>query len=111
MEPLRTAITETVIQPNIHKLNKAFESRVRLGIMSVLMVNDSIDFNTLKELLDVTDGNLASHTAALEKEGFLHIKKEFAGKKTLTTYSATKTGIKAFEEHLDALEKLIKKTS
>lgn len=95
-------------KPNIHKLNKAFESRVRLGIMSVLMVNDSLDFNSIKDLLQITDGNLASHAAALEKEGLIHIKKEFAGKKTLTTYSATKVGIKAFEEHLDALEKLIK---
>lgn len=92
----------------IHKLNKAFENRVRLGIMSILMVNDSMDFNTLKEMLDLTDGNLASHASALEKEGFMHIKKEFVGKKTLTTYSATKTGIKAFNEHLDALEKLLK---
>lgn len=95
-------------KPNIHNLNKAFESRVRLGIMSVLMVNDSIDFNSLKELLKVTDGNLASHSAALEKEGLIHIKKEFVGKKTSTTYSATKVGIKAFEDHLNALEKLIK---
>lgn len=98
-----------MIKPDIHKLNKAFESRVRLGIMSVLMVNDSMDFNSLKDLLKVTDGNLASHSAALEKEGLLHIRKEFAGKKTLTTYSATKVGIKAFEEHLDALEKLLKR--
>jgi DNA-binding MarR family transcriptional regulator len=96
-------------KPNIHNLNKAFENRVRLGIMSVLMVNDSMDFNSLKELLQVTDGNLASHSAALEKEGLIHIRKEFAGKKTLTTYSATKVGVKAFEEHLDALEKLIKR--
>ena len=95
-------------KPNIHKLNKAFESRVRLGIMSVLMVNDSLDFNTLKDLLQVTDGNLASHTTALEKDGLLHIKKEFVGKKTSTTYSATKVGVKAFVEHLDALEKLLK---
>jgi DNA-binding MarR family transcriptional regulator len=94
---------------NIHKLNKSFESRVRLGIMSILMVNDAMDFNSLKDLLQVTDGNLASHAAALEKEGLLHIKKEFSGKKTLTTYSATKIGVKAFEEHLDALEKLIKR--
>ena len=98
-----------MIKPNIHKLNKAFESRVRLGIMSVLMVNDSVDFNSLKDLLQVTDGNLASHSAALEKEGFIHIKKEFVGKKTSTTYSATKVGIKAFEEHINTLEKLIKK--
>ena len=98
-----------MITPNIHKLHKAFESRVRLGIMSVLMVNDSVDFNTLKDLLKVTDGNLASHATALEKEGFIHIKKEFVGKKTSTTYSATKAGVRAFEDHLDALEKLIKK--
>lgn len=96
---------------SIHNLNKAFENRVRLGIMSLLMVNDSMDFNTMKEMLDLTDGNLASHVAALEKEGFVHIKKEFAGKKTLTTYSATKTGIKAFNDHLDALEKLLKDRS
>ena len=96
-------------KPDIHKLNKAFESRVRLGIMSVLMVNDSLDFNSLKDLLQITDGNLASHSTALEKEGLIHIKKEFAGKKTLTTYSATKVGVKAFEEHLDALEKLVKR--
>lgn len=98
-----------MIKPDIHKLNKAFENRVRLGIMSVLMVNDSMDFNSLKDLLQVTDGNLASHSAALEKEGLLHIRKEFSGKKTLTTYSATKVGIKAFEEHLEALEKILKR--
>lgn len=98
-------------QLNIHKLNKAFENRVRLGMMSVLMVNDSLDFNSLKELLQVTDGNLASHAAALEKEGLIHIRKEFAGKKTLTTYSATKVGIKAFEDHLEALEKLLKRNT
>jgi DNA-binding HxlR family transcriptional regulator len=92
----------------IHNLNKAFENRIRLGIMSVLMVNDSVDFNTMKETLEITDGNLASHVTALEKEGYVHVKKEFVGKKTSTTYSATKVGMKAFNEHLDALEKLLK---
>lgn len=76
--------------------------------MSALMVNDSVDFNTLKELLDLTDGNLASHISALEKEGYVHVKKEFVGKKPLTSYSTTKIGTKAFNEHLDTLEKLIK---
>ena len=92
----------------IHNLNKAFENRIRLGLMSVLMVNDSVDFSTMKEMLDITDGNLASHVTALEKEGYIHVKKEFVGKKPLTTYSATKIGMKAFNEHLDALEKLLK---
>lgn len=92
----------------IGELNKAFESRVRLGIMSILMVNDSVDFLTLKEMLQVTDGNIASHVTALEKLEYIEIKKQFIGKKPNTSYSVTNAGRKAFTEHLDALEKLIK---
>jgi len=95
-------------RPDIHKLNKAFENRVRLGIMSVLMVNDSVDFNTLKDTLQVTDGNLASHITALEKAGYIEVRKGFIGKKTNTTYVATKIGQKAFKNHIDSLEKFIK---
>ena len=51
----------------IDDLNKAFESRMRLGIMSILLVNDFVDFATLKAQLNITDGNLASHLNALEK--------------------------------------------
>ena len=92
----------------IDKLNKSFENRIRLGIMSALMVNESIDFLTLKELLDVTDGNLASHITALEKIDYIAIKKEFVGKKTKTSYVATSLGRKEFIMHLNALEKLVK---
>ena len=92
---------------NIHQLNKEFESRVRLGIMSVLMVNDWVDFNEMKKLLEVTDGNLASHSCSLEKSGFIEIKKEFVGKKPKTSYRVTLEGRKAFEDHLQALEKLL----
>ncbi len=92
----------------IDKLNKDFESRVRLGIMSVLMVNEWIDFTEMKALLDVTDGNLASHSTALEKVNYIEIKKEFVGKKPKTSYRATDLGRKAFTEHLDTLEKLFK---
>jgi len=70
-------------------LNKEFDNRVRLGIMSVLMVNEWVDFNTLKTLLNLTDGNLASHIAALEKTGYIDVKKEFIGKKPRTTYNVT----------------------
>ncbi|MBI5475005.1 MAG: transcriptional regulator [Ignavibacteriae bacterium] len=87
-----------------------FESRVRLGIMATLMVNDELDFNAMKQTLDITDGNLASHAAALESEGYLKISKTFVGKKTQTTYSATTAGRRAFTQHLDALEKLIKQS-
>jgi DNA-binding MarR family transcriptional regulator len=92
----------------IQHLNKAFENRIRLGIMSILMVNDWVEFSSLKEMLDITDGNLASHISALEKIEYLEVKKQFVGKKPNTTYSVTKLGKKAFNEHLDALEQLIK---
>jgi len=92
----------------IKTLHKAFESRVRLGIMSALAVNDKLDFNSLKEYLDITDGNLASHIKALEKEKFIGVKKSFVGKKPNTKYFVTKEGKKAFDDHLKALEKLIK---
>jgi len=91
----------------ISGLNKVFDSRVRLGIMSVLMVNDSVDFNTMKELLEVTDGNLASHLKALEKEKIIEVRKQFIGRKPNTSYSVTSSGAKLFKEHIDALEKLI----
>jgi len=92
---------------SISGLHKAFESRIKLGIMSALAVNDRLDFNSLKEYLDVTDGNLASHVKALEKEEFIAVEKSFVGKKPNTKYYMTKEGKKAFGDHLKALEKLI----
>jgi DNA-binding MarR family transcriptional regulator len=91
----------------ISKLNKQFENRIRLGIMSILMVNDTIDFISLRELLDVTDGNLASHLTALERNGLIEVHKQFVGKKPNTTFSVTDYGRKAFSEHLENLAKLI----
>ena len=91
----------------ISGLNKIFDSRIRLGIMSVLMVNDSVDFNTMKELLDVTDGNLASHLKALEKEEVIEVRKQFLGRKPNTSYKRTPLGKKLFKEHIDALERLL----
>lgn len=92
----------------LYNLNKAFDHRIRLGVMSILMVNPYADFNTLKSLLEVTDGNLASHLKALEKEDYLAVEKRFIGRKPNTRYSATKTGTAAFKAHIDALERLIK---
>jgi DNA-binding MarR family transcriptional regulator len=92
----------------IHDLHRAFESRIRLGIMSALAANASMDFNTLKELLDLTDGNLASHLKGLEKEDFIVVEKSFVGRKTNTRYAITPAGRQAFEQHLAALEALIR---
>ncbi|KGO80044.1 winged helix DNA-binding protein [Flavobacterium cauense R2A-7] len=94
----------------IQNINKAFDHRIRLGIMSILMVNESADFSTLKELLGVTDGNLASHTKALEAENYISVEKQFIGKKPNTSYKATQEGRNAFKNHIEALEKLIQQS-
>lgn len=91
----------------IHNLYKAFESRIRLGIMSALAVNEKLDFTSLKEYLDVTDGNLATHLKTLEKENFIKVEKSFINNKPNTRYYMTSKGKKAFNEHLKALEAII----
>jgi len=93
----------------IDNINKAFDHRIRLGIMSILMVNNYADFNMLKELLGATDGNLASHTKALEKAEFIKVEKQFIGRKPNTRYSTTPLGKREFKKHIEALEKLIGK--
>ena len=92
----------------IQQLNKIFDSRIRLGIMSALMVNEMVNFNELKELIDATDGNLASHVKTLEDSGYIKVEKGFIGRKTNTTYKITRAGEKAFRQHIDALEKMIR---
>lgn len=92
----------------IQHLNKVFDSRIRLGIMSALMVNDEVNFNDLKELIDATDGNLASHLKTLEENQYVKVEKGFIGRKTNTVYKITRAGEKAFRQHIDALEKMIR---
>ena len=92
----------------ISNLNKVFDSRIRLGVMSSLMVNTEMSFNDLKQILEVTDGNLATHLVNLEENGYLKVHKGFIGRKTNTTYSITKAGEKAFKEHIQALENMIR---
>lgn len=92
----------------IFDLNKNFDNRIRLGIMSILVVNDWVDFNMLKEMLDLTDGNLASHISLLEKNTYIETKKQFIAKKPKTSYRVTQFGRTEFQKHIDALESIIK---
>ena len=92
----------------LENINKAFESKARLGIMSILIVNESVDFVTLKNLLDLTDGNLASPTRRLEELGYIQCKKQFIGRRPNTTFSVTQKGREAFAKHLNALEEVLK---
>src|ERR1017187_1815611 len=89
-------------------LNKVFDSRIRMGVMSILSLNERVNFNDLKKLLELTDGNLASHLVNLEENGYIKVHKGFIGRKTNTTYTITKTGEKAFKEHIEGLENMIK---
>lgn len=94
----------------ITNLNKLFDNRIRLGIMSALVMNGEMSFNDLKELLSITDGNLASHLKPLEESKAIKVQKGFIGRKTNTTYSVTRSGEKSFKDHIDALEKMIRAT-
>jgi DNA-binding HxlR family transcriptional regulator len=96
------------MKTDISGLNKLFENRVRLGVMSILIVNNSIDFNDLKQALGVTDGNLASHLKALEENKVIKVNKQFIGRKPNTSYSITETGVLLFRNHINALENIIK---
>jgi DNA-binding HxlR family transcriptional regulator len=92
----------------LRDLDKAFENKIRLGIMSALIVNEYLDFNSLKDLLDVTDGNLASHLKLLENNKYVKFRKEFLNRKPNTKYSLTSKGREAFMKHIRAIEQLLK---
>jgi DNA-binding MarR family transcriptional regulator len=96
------------MRKELEQLNKVFDSRIRIGIMSALIVNEDINFNDLNALIDATDGNLATHLKTLEEHKYIKVEKGFVGRKTNTVYSITRAGEKAFRSHLDALEKIIK---
>ncbi len=99
----------SIMKHLLSNINKAFDHRIRLGIMSVLVVNEYVDFNTLKDLLGATDGNLASHLKSLEKSEYISVEKQFIARKPNTRYSVTKLGKTEFKKHIDALEQLIRK--
>jgi DNA-binding MarR family transcriptional regulator len=94
----------------ISGLNKVFDNRIRLGVMTILTVNEEISFNDLKQMLEVTDGNLATHLQTLEESGYIKVHKGFIGRKTNTTYSITRAGDKAFKDHIQGLENMIRGT-
>lgn len=89
-------------------LDKVLEHRVRLQILSVLAAGDSSDFNSLKQLLDVTDGNLATHIKALEREKYVHVTKAFIDRKPNTRYKITERGRTAFKRHIEAMADVVR---
>ena len=96
------------MKPAVHRLNPAFDSRIRLGIMAALAAREHMEFTALRGLLELTDGNLASHMSVLERHRYVRIQKRFRGKKPQTTYQLTEAGRRAFAEHIAALEEVIR---
>lgn len=88
--------------------DRVLEHRMRLQIMGVLAANESYDFNALKELLQTTDGNLATHIKALEREKYIIVQKSFVDRKPNTRYKISERGRLAFKKHIEAMEEIIK---
>jgi DNA-binding MarR family transcriptional regulator len=93
------------------ELNEIIHQTVRLRIMAALVsleVGDEVDFTYLRDLLEVTDGNLGAHLRKLEESGYITINKTFVDRKPRSFISATQEGRRVFEEHVAALESIIK---
>lgn len=94
------------IKDIIQQMDKAFDSRVKIGIMAILKNNQWVDFNEMKSALGITDGNLASHTNSLERKNFIEVHKQFVGKRPNTSYRVTTAGREGYQRYLVALKKL-----
>lgn len=93
------------------ELNEIIHQPVRLRIMAVLVTlepTSEVDFTYLRELLDVTDGNLGAHLRKLEDAGYIAVNKAFVERKPRTYLAATAEGRKVFQEHVSALEAILK---
>jgi DNA-binding MarR family transcriptional regulator len=92
------------------ELNEIIHQSVRLRIMAALVTlapDEEVEFTYLRDLLEVTDGNLGAHLRKLEEAGYIHLTKLFVERKPRTFVSATKKGRKVFEEHVEALETIL----
>ena len=93
------------------ELNETIHQPVRLRIMAALITlepSDEVDFTYLRDLLEVTDGNLGAHLRKLEDAGYISVNKVFVERKPHTYVSATPDGRRVFQEHVAALETILK---
>jgi DNA-binding HxlR family transcriptional regulator len=91
-------------------LDRLIHEPIRLGIVSVLAINETMTFNELKQLLRTTDGNLSVHARKLEEAQYIACEKYFEGRVPKTEYRLTSAGRKALETYLDHMEALIHAT-
>ncbi len=93
------------------ELNEIIHQPVRLRVMAALVTlkpDEEVDFTYLRDLLEVTDGNLGAHLRKLEEAGYIAVNKTFVERKPRTFVSASAEGRKVFLEHVAALESILK---
>jgi DNA-binding MarR family transcriptional regulator len=95
------------VRPMPHELDPLIHERLRLGILSVLVLHESLSFTELRDLLQTTDGNLSVQARRLETAGYIVCDKKFEDRKPRSTYSLSQAGRKALEEYLEKLAGLL----
>ncbi len=105
---VETAGSAQVDNRPFEALDETIHQKARLGIMSTLMALGEADFKLLKETLGLSDGNLSTHLALLEERGYVHVRKEFRGRRPHTSATPTEAGRRAFKGYLAALEAIIR---
>lgn len=104
-QPLPAHVTPPTPAAN---LDRVIHERVRLGIVSALAVNDTLTFTDLRQLLELTDGNLSIHARKLEEAGYVSCTKRFEGRTPRTEFRLTSAGRRALTQYLDHMDALIR---
>lgn len=95
---------------DLKQIDGLIHSPVRLAIVATLFGGDEVDFTWLRDRLELTDGNLATHLRKLEAHGYVRCRKSFVGRRPRSRYRITTRGRDAFERHVEALERIVAST-
>lgn len=92
------------------QLNRVIHEKGRLAIMSALAAAPELAFTELRDLLDMTDGNLTTHVRTLQQEGFVSVAKSYQNNRPLTSCALTAAGRKAFAQYIDLLDQIVRQS-
>lgn len=98
------AAAQRARRPRVPSLDRLIHERLRLGMLAALAVNDALTFTELREVLEVTDGNLSDHARKLENAGYVRVEKGFAGRKPRTVYRLTPRGRQALRGYVESMQ-------
>lgn len=92
------------------QLNRVIHEKGRLAIMSALAAAPDLAFTELRDLLDMTDGNLTTHVRTLQQEGYISVTKSYQNNRPLTSCALTPAGRKAFAQYIDLLDQIVRQS-